>query len=109
MNNVLINMFKRNNKKRNGVEMIELSQMKVLMKQGAFLIDVRSPQEYREGHLEGAISIPEYEIKRKIDSEVKDKDAKIIVYCNSGGRSRRAADTLKRLDYTNIYNLIQGI
>ena len=36
------------------------------IKQGAILIDVRSPQEYREGHLDGAISIPDYQIRRKI-------------------------------------------
>lgn len=109
MNNLLMNIFGRNYRKRSGTEILEFTQLGELMKQGAVLIDVRSPQEYKEGHLEGAISIPEYEIKRKIELQVRDKGTKVILYCNSGRRSRKAADLLKRLGYNNVYNLIQGI
>lgn len=109
MNILFKNLFVRKYNKRGDSNIIDISELDNKMKQGAILIDVRSPQEFNEGHLEGAISIPEYEFKRKIEMKIKNKDAIIIVYCNSGRRSRRAADILRKLGYTNVYNLSQGV
>lgn len=72
------------------------------------LIDVRSPQEFREGHLDGAISIPEYDIKKEIEKIVLDKNKNIVVYCSSGGRSKKAQKTLNKLGYQNVYNVYNG-
>lgn len=88
---------------------INLEELKKMQKEGAIIIDVRSPQEYKEGHLEGAISIPEYEINREAEKILKNKDDKIVVYCGSGGRSKKAQKLLKKLEYNNVYNLYNGL
>ena len=77
----------------------------ILKNRNAYLIDVRSIQEYKEGHLNGAINIPVFEIERKIEEVVKNKETDIIVYCSSGGRSRQAKEILDRLGFKNVYNL----
>lgn len=74
-----------------------------------FLIDVRSSQEYDEGHLPGAISIPNYELKEKIEKIVPNKHSVIIVYCQTGGRSEKGAKLLEKMGYVNVYNLVGGI
>lgn len=87
---------------------IELEELKQLQKEGVIIIDVRSPQEYEEGHVDGAILIPEYEIKKSIENKVKDKNQNIVVYCSSGTRSKKAQKSLKKLGYENVYNLYNG-
>ena len=69
---------------------INMEELKRLVSNGAILLDVRSPQEYKEGHLEGAISIPEYELKSRSKNELQDKNINIIIYCSSGSRSKKA-------------------
>ncbi len=71
---------------------------------GAILIDVRTPYEYKEGHIEGAISLPNDTIEVTITKKVPDKNASIIVYCRSGSRSKEAANTLLKLGYQNVYD-----
>ena len=71
---------------------------------GAVLIDVRTVDEYRAGHIPGSINIP----LDKIDAvlrKVTDRDTKIFVHCLSGSRSAQAAGRMKRLGYTNIVNI----
>ena len=77
---------------------ITAEEMKNKIMQGAILIDVRSRQEYQEGHLPGAINIPEYEVMRRIEKEVPKKNQLIVTYCQYGGRSRNEQET----DYRNI-------
>lgn len=79
------------------------------IKQGAIIIDVRSPQEYREGHLNGSISIPDYQIKKDIEKQISNKDELIVVYCSTGHRSQRAQQMLENMGYTNVYNVYEGI
>lgn len=88
---------------------ISKQQLEKMVKQGAMLLDVRSPQEFAEGHLENAISLPEYEIKAKADNMLPDKLQIIIVYCSTGHRSLKAQNTLQRLGYQKVYNLCKGI
>lgn len=90
---------------KNDIDKQELEKMVI---KGAILIDVRSPQEYDEGHLKGAISIPEYELISRYRQELKNKDATYIVYCSSGLRSKKAQKQLEKLGYTNVYNLYNG-
>ena len=78
-------------------------------KQGAILIDVRSNQEYREGHLQGAINIPDFEITNRIEKEIQKKNQVIILYCQYGGRSKNAMNIMKKMGYTNVYNLYGGV
>lgn len=84
---------------------INKNELKRMLQDGAILVDVRSPQEYREGHLEGAILIPEYELISKHSKTFESKDETIIVYCSNGLRSKKAQRKLEKLGYTNIYNL----
>lgn len=79
------------------------------IKQGAIIIDVRSPQEYREGHIDGAICIPDYQIKKEINKYVKNKEENIILYCSTGHRSQKAQKILENIGYTNVYNVYEGI
>jgi len=92
---------------RNGDITIQEAQNKV--SQGAILIDVRSNQEYKEGHLRGAINIPDFEIINRVQSEIPKKNQSIILYCQYGGRSKNSMDLMKKLGYTNVYNLYGGL
>lgn len=73
------------------------------------LLDVRSPQEFMEGHLNNAINIPTYEIYSKAPKIIKDKETIIIAYCTVGIRSENAIRILKKLGYKNLYHLEGGI
>jgi rhodanese-related sulfurtransferase len=84
---------------------INCSQKEELMDDGAILIDVRSAQEYAEGHLDKSINLTVDTIGVNIETLVKDKNTKIIVYCRSGNRSATAANTLINLGYKNVYDL----
>ena len=66
------------------------------------LLDVRTEEEFNEGHIDGAILIPDYEITKKAEDILTDKNQLILVYCRSGRRSKLAADSLATMGYTNI-------
>ncbi len=67
------------------------------------IVDVRTLEEYNEGHIENAILIPNESIT-SAPQELSDKDATILVYCRSGNRSADASKKLVDLGYTNIYD-----
>ena len=73
------------------------------------ILDVRSPQEYEEGHIDGAINIPNYELYYKTPRVIKNKETIIIAYCTLGLRSKKATKILKKMGYKNIYHLDGGI
>ncbi len=79
----------------------ELQDLMKKDKTGITVVDVRDPQEYKEGHIPGAINIPSEVFASK--SDMLDKEKKIVVYCNSGGRSYNAYRKLMKLGYKNIY------
>ena len=66
------------------------------------ILDVRRPDEYAEGHIPGAINIPNEEIGTAEIAELPDKSQLILVYCRSGRRSKEASEKLVKLGYTNI-------
>ncbi len=70
--------------------------------EGYVILDVRTQEEYDEGHIPGAIVIPLAEIEDRAEEELTDKDQLILVYCRSGRRSKMAAEALVQLGYTNI-------
>lgn len=72
------------------------------------VIDVRTEAEWKDGHLEGALLIPYEKIGEGIETAAPDKKTKIIVYCRSGRRSGIALDTLKKLGYEDVTNLINA-
>ena len=85
-------------------DQISGAEAKALMdsESGYILIDARTQEEYDEGHIPGAILIPEYEIADRAEKELPDKDQLILVYCRSGRRSKIAAEELVKLGYTNV-------
>lgn len=66
------------------------------------IVDARTEEEFNEGHIEGAILIPEYEISERAEKELPNKDQLILVYCRSGRRSKIASQALADLGYTNV-------
>ena len=66
------------------------------------ILDVRRPDEYAEGHIPGAINVPNEEIGTAEITELPDKSQLILVYCRSGRRSKEASEKLVKLGYTNI-------
>lgn len=69
------------------------------------ILDVRTQEEFDEGHLEGAVLVPDNEINQKAEEILLDKDVTIIVYCRSGRRSALASESLTKLGYSNIYDM----
>ena len=85
-------------------EQITQQQAKTIMdtEKDYIIIDARTDEEFAEGHIEGAIVIPEYEISFRAEKELPDKNALILVYCRSGRRSKIASEELVKLGYTNV-------
>ena len=88
---------------------VNVEELKEKQVKGAIIVDVRSSQEYLEWHLEGAINIPYYEINRNVYNILKDNNQEIVLYCQSGVRSKQAYKKLIKLQYKNVYNLYKGI
>ena len=106
----MFNFIKRKLFKRNMESFeINIDELKKKQKNGAKIIDVRSSQEYNEGHLPDAINIPYYEIKKSIDKLLTDKSQEIVLYCQSGSRSKQAYKMLIKLNYNNVYSLYGGM
>ena len=70
--------------------------------EGYVILDVRTQEEYDQGHIPGAVLIPNTEIEARAEQGLPDKDQLILVYCRSGNRSKKAAEILVELGYTNI-------
>ena len=85
-------------------EQISAEEAKAIMdtEKEYIIIDARTGSEFAEGHIEGAILIPEYEIADRAEKELPNKDALILVYCRSGRRSKIASEELVKLGYTNV-------
>jgi phage shock protein E len=69
------------------------------------IIDVRTVQEWDNGHVEGAVLVPYDQIGERIGSVVKDKSKKIYLYCRTGHRAKIAKEALEKLGYKDIINL----
>lgn len=67
-------------------------------------IDVRSPEEFNEGHLQGAVNVPHDQIASQIARISPDKTAPVNLYCRSGRRAEAALQELKKMGYTNVTN-----
>ena len=76
--------------------------MEICKRTNALLIDVRTPEEYREKHIEGAVNIPVYEIDN-IKNEIIDPNKVLLVYCKTGKRSKIVKQILTQNGYKNVY------
>ncbi len=77
-------------------------------KDAPVLVDVREKEEYREGHLPGAISVPRGFLEMQIEGKLPDKDQPVITYCQSGVRSLFAAKALKDMGYRSVRSMTGG-
>ena len=71
---------------------------------GAILLDVRTPEEYRQGHIPNSKNIP-LQIIDKVAAVVKNRDTELYVYCNSWARSSQATTLLQRMGYRRVNNI----
>ena len=78
--------------------------MQIMRTGQAILIDVRSEDEYKQKHLNGAINVPVYNIE-SISTEITNKDEVILLYCKTGQRSNIAKETLMQNGYRNVYTV----
>ena len=72
--------------------------------EGAVLLDVRTEEEYRNGHIDGSVNLPLDKVY-SIENIVKDKNTPLYVHCYSGSRSGQAVAYLKQMGYTNAKNI----
>lgn len=72
------------------------------------VLDVREREEYREGHLEGAIALPRGFLEMRVEETLPDKTLPVIAYCAGGVRSLIAARTMKELGYENVSSMAGG-
>ena len=88
----------------NSYRQISMDEAVKMMKEekNYIILDVRRPDEYAEGHIPGAINVPNEEIGTAEIAELPDKSQLIFVYCRSGRRSKEASEKLVKLGYTNI-------
>ncbi len=87
------NIFGRNNNNQDLVKVVN---------DGGFLVDVRSPGEFADGHVKGSVNIPLDQLQNQL-AKFKDKE-NIIVFCRSGNRSSQAKSILERNGFTNVTN-----
>ena len=87
-----------------GFRQISMDEAVKMMKdeKNYIILDARRPDEFAEGHIPGAINVPNEEISAAEISELPNKSQLILVYCRSGRRSKEASEKLVKLGYTNI-------
>ena len=81
------------------------TESKISMEPDAVLLDVRTPEEHKNGYLEGAVLLPLAELESKITKKIPAKNTPIYIYCRSGRRAGTAVEKLKAMGYTDLHNL----
>ena len=92
----------KNGKKAEYKKITSDEAKKMMETQKVIVVDVRTLEEYNEGHIPNAISVPLETIENEAEAKLKNKDALILVYCRSGRRSREAALKLIEKGYANV-------
>ena len=92
----------KNGKKAEYKKITSDEAKKMIETQKVIVVDVRTLEEYTEGHIPNAISVPLETIENEAEAKLKNKDDLILVYCRSGRRSREAALKLIEKGYTNV-------
>lgn len=88
----------------NGYHQIGMNEAVSMMEEESeyIILDVRTPEEFVDKHIPGAINVPNEIIETEALSQLPDKDQLILVYCRSGNRSKQASEKLVALGYTNV-------
>lgn len=93
-----------NNDKSSVIEITTEEAKKEMDKGNVIILDVRTKEEYENGHIVNSILIPLDEIEAEVGNILKDKEQKILVYCRSGNRSSQASKLLVKMGYINVYD-----
>jgi phage shock protein E len=91
-----------------GLKQISLARpdkARACLQQGGKVIDVRSPEEYQAGHLDGALNIPLGDLRDQIARHAPDTDQPLLLHCLSGGRSALGRRMLRQMGYRHVFNL----
>ncbi len=76
-----------------------------LLREGALVVDVRNPGEFNSGHVPGAINVPLGDLSAEAPRRLPDKNRVLLLHCLSGARSGIAKGQLRKLGYSNVFNL----
>ena len=101
---VLLNIRGENMEKEATFKSVSMDEIVQIMNENDdyVILDVRTEEEFKEGHIPNAICIPNETINNDVINELPDKDQLILIYCRSGNRSKQAANKLQKLGYTNL-------
>ena len=96
-----------NGGKKTGYQKIAAAEARRIMEDGrAFiLLDVRTGEEFADERIDGAVLLPNNEIRERAASVLVDKDMRVFVYCRSGRRSEQAANELAAMGYANVFDI----
>lgn len=86
------------------ISQVELMQ-RIKTNHASLILDVRSPEEYAEGHVPGAINIPHNQLGSRLAEIGSYKDKDVVLYCKSGGRAGIAANTLQAAGFSKLLHL----
>ncbi|GGG51281.1 rhodanese-like domain-containing protein [Bizionia arctica] len=107
---IIASAFTVNAQEQESAVLLSLSEFKTLIEgQNVQLIDVRTPEEFQEGHIEGAINIDFFSEDFENQFKELDKEQPVYVYCRSGARSKKSALKLSEMGFLKIYDLEGGI
>ena len=90
-----------------GYRQITMAEAVTVMEEesGYILLDVRTPEEFQDKHIPGAINVPNETIGSEPIPELPDQEQRVLVYCRSGNRSKQASQKLAALGYTNVVEI----
>ena len=86
------------------ISQVELMQ-RIKANHAGLILDVRSPEEYAEGHIPGAINIPYDQLSSRLAEIGSYKSKDVVLYCKSGGRAGKAANTLQAAGFSKLLHL----
>ncbi len=95
---------------RREVPLVSIDEIRGRLERGEpmLLVDVREADEWRQGHLPGAVHLPRGHLEMKAEALLPDRDAPIVLYCAGGVRSAFAARTLQEMGYRNVASASEG-
>ena len=92
------------------VTLLSVEQAKTIFVKdpGAVILDVRTPEEFKDGHIEGALLINFFDADFKEQVEALDKEKPVYIYCRSGNRSQKAGNILTEMGFKEVYDIENG-
>ena len=101
---LMLNMKDNNQENKGIIRHVSMDEAKEIMNENDnyIILDVRTIEEYNEGHIPNAICIPNETIDESVITSLPRKDQLILIYCRSGNRSKQATTKLANLGYTNL-------